>query len=395
MSGIVLGCFEVPGWGGLTTATYRLFETMLEEGIDVHYLNLIREADVEVFRQRFGPAYDNPRGLPHVLTCRLRAPLHEPQAGLAALLAEVDPASMAGMGDIATYLMKRAARGVPVVFVTGGCMQVDPAAPFTEQGLPPYGPGSGPDAPSVAPDWKEREAAGMADRIVTHSEMIRELYRHFYPRDGHKIHPRVVWFAEWIHADALRHAAHARPFAARDVDALFVASSWTRVEKNVGMVAEIAARLPDARIHVVGEAPERIPGVTHHGIVSTRDALFRLMGRARTVVCPSLFDAAPGILFEASAMGCNVVASRNCGNWALCHEDLLVDPYTADGFAERIRRAREREYPDRMESFLRSGSYREIVRVLEESGATDDPAPERSAVSLAPAAARIVTDQVL
>jgi hypothetical protein len=34
-----------------------------------------------------------------------------------------------------------------------------------------------------------------------------------------------------------------------------------------------------------------------------------------------------------------VVASRNCGNWALCHPDLLVDPPVVGEYAARAERA--------------------------------------------------------
>jgi len=51
--------------------------------------------------------------------------------------------------------------------------------------------------------------------------------------------------------------------------------------------------------------------------------VFRLMGNAKTIVSTSRYDAAPGILFEGSVMGCNLVASRNCGNWKICHTELL------------------------------------------------------------------------
>ena len=49
MTRIALACFEVPGWGGLTTATYRLFEKMLAEGMDVHYVNLVLADEVTRF----------------------------------------------------------------------------------------------------------------------------------------------------------------------------------------------------------------------------------------------------------------------------------------------------------------------------------------------------------
>ena len=383
---IVVGGFEVPGWGGLATATYRLFETMLAHGLDAWYVNLVRAEDRERFRGLLGSACENPRGLPRVHTAVLEAPLHEPQAGLAALLAELSPRPMVGAGDIAAYLMKRAAPRAPIVLLTGGCMQVDPAAPLTgfDWGR----------ADPPAPDWKEREAVEMAELVLTHSDVVLRLYRHFYPRHARRIHPRVIWFAEWIHAEAREHAGAARPFGERDVDALFVASSWSRQEKACRLVAEVTERLAGSSVHVVGEAAEPIPGAEHHGVLG-RAELFRLMGRARTVACPSSFDAAPGILFEASALGCNPVASRNCGNWEVCHEELLAEPWTADAFAQAIRRGRERKLPDRMDRFLASGSYRELTRVLLDETAWAPRAAPASPVGLAPALSCVVPHQRL
>jgi hypothetical protein len=81
-------------------------------------------------------------------------------------------------------------------------------------------------------------------------------------------------------------------------------------------------------------------------------------------VCPSSFDAAPGILFEASVMGCNVVTSKNCGNWELCNDRLLVSEYTADAFAEAIRHAHTAKFADHMARFLDRSSYRSLKDVL-------------------------------
>ena len=112
------------------------------------------------------------------------------------------------------------------------------------------------------------------------------------------------------------------------------------------------------------------------------------MGRARAVACPSLIDAAPGILFEASAMGCNVVASRNCGNWEICHPDLLADPCTSDAFAACLTRARATKHADHLDRFLERRSYRELVKILTalsqplSRGDVMSPRPEISAVVL-------------
>lgn len=355
---IVLGCFEVPGWGGLTTATYRLFERLLGDGLDVHYLNLVPAGDVDRFRALYGPRWENPRDLHSVHTCILAGPLYEERPELTAQLEVIAPDLTVGVGDIATYLMKRARPDGELLFLTTGSQQVDKRVPFTEQGI--GGNGGRP----ATPDRKEREAVALSDRILTHSEMTRDVYRHFYPEAAHKIDLRVVWFAEWIHQEAAEHAHLGRPFADRSIDALFIANDWSRVEKSYPLVASIAARLNGLSVHVVGAVPEEIPSARYHGVVASRAELFAIMGDARVVVSPSSFDAAPGILFEASAMGCNVVASRNCGNWLLCNDALLAEPYTAEAFSERIRRARSKKLPDHLGRFLKLGCYDELVRIL-------------------------------
>lgn len=359
MTRIAFGCFEVPGWGGLTTATYRLFETMLADGHDVHYVNLILEPEVPRFRKMFGEKCENPRSLPNVHACHLRSALHEAHPELTALIDAIAPDRIVGVGDISAYLLKRASPESELVFLTAGCMQVNRSLPFTEQWAAMNGSGQ------IEPtDWKEREAVATSDLILTHSPMIRDLYTRLYPDHAEKISPSVFWFAEWIAQDAAEFENLALPFDERDVDALFVASSWKRAEKNFEMVAEIATHADGLSVHIVGEYPEPIPSATHHGFVASRADLFRIMGRARTVVCPSYFDAAPGILFEASVMGCNVVTSKNSGNWEICNDRLLVTDYAADAFAKAIRRARAEKLPDNMGLFVGASSYRSLERVL-------------------------------
>jgi hypothetical protein len=224
---ILFGCFEVPGWGGLTTATYRLFETMLGDGFDVHYLNLIPDEERGRFRELFGPRYENPRALPNVHTCNLMAPLDEPHPELAQFLEDLEPDLMVGVGDIAAFLMKRAWPGTKLVFLTAGCQQVDKLTPFTEQRLGANGAGL-----LERPDWKERGAVIRSDLILAHSQVTRDVYEAFYPEHAAKIHPEVIWFAEWIRQDAAAHSRSIRPFEERTIDALFVANTWTREEKN-------------------------------------------------------------------------------------------------------------------------------------------------------------------
>jgi hypothetical protein len=75
-------------------------------------------------------------------------------------------------------------------------------------------------------------------------------------------------------------------------------------------------------------------------------------------------DASPGVLFEASAMGCNVVASRNCGNWRLCHHELLAPRCEASDFVDRIRRSLTSPHPDGRDRFR--GGYVKLLDALEQ-----------------------------
>jgi glycosyltransferase involved in cell wall biosynthesis len=235
-------------------------------------------------------------------------------------------------------------------------MQVDTRIPFSEYWA----------AVDHVPitDRREKEAVEMADVILTHSPIIQNLYRRLYPDNADTIHPDVFWFAEWIAEDADEFSGMSLPFEERNIDALFIASSWARPEKNAALVAEIVSRLPDHSVHIIGESAEQFGSATHHGFVGSRAETFQIMGRARTIVSPSFFDAAPGILFEGSAMGCNVVTSRNCGNWELCNQELLVNEYTADEFVRAIKLGREKKLADNMNMFVSRSSYRSLVDVL-------------------------------
>ena len=63
-------------------------------------------------------------------------------------------------------------------------------------------------------------------------------------------------------------------------------------------------------------------------------------------------------------MGCNVVASKNCRNWQLCSDELVVDPYTLSTFVKRIRLAVAGSIDDRRDRLGSRGAYAELVDVF-------------------------------
>jgi glycosyltransferase involved in cell wall biosynthesis len=363
---VLLACYEVPGWGGAATASYRLLRCLRERGLDVSYLTLVAPEDQDFFALLFGPEAANPAGLDGVHSLVYRERMSAPQPELAGLVRELDPDVVLSVGDAAVYLLGRAAPDRPIAFLASGFRAMDHGVrerrvrDLQEQTARLHG--GGPPPPLYA---TEAEAVERAALVITHAPPVLELARALFPGYRGKIHPRVVWYAEWIHADARDFAALARPWEDRDVDVLFVANSWERPVKNWPLVEQMGRRLPRLRLHVVGEVPRRARGLVHHGMLTDRRAVFELMGRARVVASPSVFDAAPGVLFEAATLGCNVVASRNCGNWTLCHESLVADPLTPGVFAERLRHAVAAPVESRLGEFLASGSLTDLVETLE------------------------------
>lgn len=366
---LLLGCYEIPGYGGANTATYQLFHLMQEDGYDVHYVNLVDEQDGPYFEYAFGPNYGNPRCLSHVYNSLLKGPLYSPHPELSDLIASIGPDVMIGVDFIAALLMKRARPETKTIFMTAGCQQVKDAVNgrlvtdlITQEKKIQQATGT----PRKS-CRQEIEAVDNADLILTHSNITLALFQHFYSYLGGKIYPKPIWFGEWIYREALNYRAFAKPFGARDIDVLFLASSWARPEKNYPWVTRALAKLPQANIHIVGEIAEcdRLQRGHYYGLVTDREEVFKLMGRAKTVACPSSYDSAPGILFEAAAMGCNIVATKNCGNWMVCHDQLLADPFTEREFLRAIALSQSQKFADNMQFFLQAGCYRQLVEITQ------------------------------
>ena len=357
----------VPGLGGASTAAYELFHRVQASGRDVHFANLIQEQQATSIRSTFGPASGNPLALANVHDCQVSAEPRESQPELRSLLAALAPDVVLAFDRRTTCLVKNVSPAERIVFVPGTCGQ---AQDHIVQG-------HATDAVTLAHELangtmsrgrihvEESRAVNACSLLIANSDLTLSFFGHFFAAHEGRIYPTAISFAEWIaeRVQSFRHLS--RPFDQRDIDVCFVATDWSRVEKNYPWVEAIAGRMRAAAVHVVGEVSRPVPGARHHGFVADREKLYELLGRARCVVSVSLIDAAPGILFEAAVMGCNVVASRNCGNWQLCNEQLLVDPFTVDGFVARIARAVERKLDDHLDAFLARRSYDDFLATLD------------------------------
>jgi glycosyltransferase involved in cell wall biosynthesis len=367
---ILIGCFSVPGMGGANTAAYKLFEFMQGDGREVAYMNIIDEQDSDYYHYVFGEYWGNPKRLPQVYNCVLSRPpfvLDARHKEVVNLVEQWRPDLLIGIDFNATLLLRAAAPRMPLVFLTTGCDEIKTLLP-RQDALRLIKSGVGSDGRLGAPLLKherEQEAVAAADLIVTNAEVVKKLYEYFYPAHTGKILSDVIWFAEWVYQDALEYSRLRKPFTTRKIDVLFVANRWSRPEKNFSLVEKLVKETTGWKIHVVGEVEYQPGRAIYHGLIHERDKLFGLMGNAKTVACSSLFDSAPGVLFEASAMGCNVVASKHCGNWELCHPRLLVEPLDYRHFREAISLSLSARFEDNINLFLSFRSYRNLLDTID------------------------------
>ena len=357
---------EVAGAGGSATAAFDLFRIALGAGYDAHFVTLLDDGDAAWSERVFGSQPANPGNVPNVYTVPVPLSLRAESPALERFIADFAPDVMCGFGHIASHRIKMAAPGIPTAFVTGSCRQ---AQDYVTSGIVR-------DAMELQQRLDDRTliprpvhrhevaTVNICDLVITHSQQTLDFMGAFYPGDTGKIWPTVISFADWIGERARTTANAAREFADRDIDVLFVASHWNRAEKNYRMVDYLSRTLPGSKIHVVGDVPFAVPDVTHHGFIANRDVLFALMGRSRCVACPSLIDAAPGILYEAIALGANVVTTPNCGNAHLCAPDLLSESLDLIPFANRVRLATNRSYA-RPSGPVTWRAFRELMSILD------------------------------
>jgi len=373
---ILVASFDAPGRGGAATSSYQLFARMQRDGRDVHYLALVDARNEARCRRQLGPDFANPRRLADACYAILQRPLGAAQTAVATALGRVRPDVVLAVSHLAAVTARRAAPEVPLVLLTAGSAQVG-AWLETHPEEDALSALARLEAGEMLPraHRHERYAMAQADRILVHAPLVRRLHECLYPEHADRTEPGVVSYAEWIVDRARAFAHRARPFEARDVDVLFVASNWRRPVKNGALAAAITAALPGRRIHVLGGGAD-LPGATHHGLLADPEAAFGWFGRARVVVCPSRLDAEPGVLFEAAALGANPVASANCGNHAVCAGPLRVeDPRRVEAWVACIERGIAAPYPTHLADYLTAGGYDRLMAAVERA-AVERPAEE-------------------
>ncbi len=357
---ILLASCDMPGYGEGAAFGYGLFDKMQADGLDVAYVNLLERQDIDFFKFVFGEEFGNPKSLKRVYNIIVDGPVFASDPQIAALPDRLAPKVMVGIGFAAALWAKRAAPKTPLVFIPTTCQYIPNGAPkrrrFFSLSREPS-----PNRPAVV-SAAEKEAAAISDLIIAPSAVIKDSFAISYPWVANKIYEDVIWDAEWKGVPA--HSELNRDFSKRDIDVLFVATSWEKPEKNYPLVKRMIPRLEGVNAHVVGEVPEKIPRASHHGLVTDANEYYGLLGRAKTVVCPAVFDPLPEALIEASLMGCNIVAFKSSAYSSVCNENLLVGDAGLDCLLTKVSLALLKPYDSQIDKVAGRSSYHTFLNVL-------------------------------
>ena len=364
---ILIGCYEVPGYGGASTMAYRLFQMMQNKGYEVIFLNLINELDYEYFQFTFGQNVGNPKNLLNVHNYIIKGKLFKEHKELSNLINSLAVDTIIGIGYIATNLLKTACSSKKLIYLTTGCVQIkhylnkyknmDSIAFETKIDNAELKP--------IIYNKEERKAVKLSDLVVTHSPLILKYYNFFFSEFSGKIYQDVIWLVDYIYNDAMEYSNYSKVFSDREIDVLFVSSLWDRKEKNFQLVEDIVNECSELNIHIIGECSKKLPGARHHGLVGSRNELFEIMGNSKTFISTSKFDPAPGVLFEASALGCNIIASKNSGNWMICDEELIVNQNKSSLIIDKIYKSLKFKFKDNMNYFFEQKSFQKFLEILE------------------------------
>jgi len=339
-----------PYLGGSSTFLYLLFEK-LHQKIPVECWNIVTSRMSELGKTHYGPHWGNPKGFPNVKTF-----IVDGRRGLGKVreaLKEKPVAAIVSKSRRTTYVLKRLIPSIPMWHLTSTCSIVKNAIAneeFTsmEDAIRQLRKNHLLKLHSA----EEHQAIRAADKILFHTESMRFWYYTFYPQYFEKMEEEIFWDYSVLKKEFSRLRTDT-PWEKRPIDLLFVASDWKRPEKNFPLLKSICRSLRTKKIMVVGFLPERLPGRVLTFDNMSQDEVIQAMVQTKVVACPSRYDEAPNVLFEAAIAGANIVCSKNCGNYQIAPDDFVARLEVRD-FRDKIKKALHHYRPPETRHFTKN-----------------------------------------
>ena len=358
---IIFARNSFPYLGGSSTYLYLLFETLRKELPHAECWNILTPRVQEVGRRYYGPDWPNPKRLPNVRTFVVDGRKGRSQIHRA--LREKPVAAVLSKARETTSFLNRLEPDLHVWHLTSTCSIVKNAVaesrfPSMEYILKQLKRNRFPKVHCA----EEQQAVRLADRILFHTEGMKFWYHAFYPEHREKMEEKVFWDYPLI-KDRFRRIHPNTPWRNRPIDLLFVATDWRRGEKNFPLLAQLCRSFVRRRIMVIGFLPERLPDSVIAFDKMSQGDVVQAMAQTKVVVCPSRYDEAPNVLFEAAIAGANIVCSKNCGNYRLTDKELVARLEPID-FSDKIQTALGKHRAPNTGDFCKRDLSRWIVQEL-------------------------------
>jgi len=359
---LILARDSFPYLGGSSTLLYLLFEILQRKIPNAECWNIVSPRMSVLGKTHYGPHWGNPKGLQNVRTFIVDG--HKGQGHVRKALKEKPVAAIVSKSRRTTYFLKRFSPTIPVWHLTSTCDIIKNAIAndrfaSMEDAVRHLRKNHFPRLQS----GEEHQALRAADKILFHTESMRFWYYTFYPQYREKMEEEVFWDYPLLKRQFPRLTPQG-PWGKRPIDLLFVASDWKRPEKNLALLKRICRSMKSKKIMVIGFLPEKLPGRVITFDAMPQEEVIQAMMQAKVLICPSRYDEAPNVLFEAAIAGANIVCSKNCGNYQIAPSDFVAHLDLPD-FIEKIRRALHAYTPPDVSSFMKRDLSGWLLRQLQ------------------------------
>ena len=182
---------------------------------------------------------------------------------------------------------------------------------------------------------QEIQTLKMVDRVIYNSQLTCNLSKLYF---GDLIKNETI-----INTSLLKHIDNTCDnFNTRPYDIIFVSSSFKRKIKNPPFVNKLFLdkRLSLYKKIVIGDNNIFDPQIENITILNQQlnSKVLEYMKNSKLLILPSLFDSSPNTIYEALEAGCNIVTSKNIGNYQIFNRDSICeDVYDIEEWIQKIR----------------------------------------------------------
>lgn len=181
----------------------------------------------------------------------------------------------------------------------------------------------------------EFRAIIVADKIIPNSELTEIYYKNLYKNlksnatsfITNKIEPAIEISSIYDTAYVYKSIKQI-DFEKRQYDVVFACFNWKRKLKGLELIDKIIDSLKKYKILIIGGSSN---GTKHKNITivdcCSNDILLTYFANTRCFVSTSYYDSYPNAITEAKLCGCNIVTSKNVGQYKVLEPNLVVNDF--------------------------------------------------------------------